>query len=155
MPALGIGSRIVGRSVAGDLISAETGAADHPGSAIDDLPRTAAATDTPHQPGKTLLWFLRYGGRDEIARAAGRFLAANPGARLGDDDLGAWLDTAGVPDPDLVILAGGPLEARDALLWQGSYAEIWHTALPWPEFTPGDLRAAVGDFAARQRRFGR
>ncbi len=67
----------------------------------------------------------------------------------------AWLDTAGVPEPDLVILAGGPLEAKDALLWQGSYAEIWHTALPWPEFTPGDLRAAVGDFAERQRRFGR
>jgi undecaprenyl pyrophosphate synthase len=104
--------------------------------------------------GRTLLWFLRYGGRDEIARAAARFFGARPGATLADDDLDAWLDTSGVPDPDLIVLAGGALEAPDALVWQGSYAELWHSATDWAAFTAEELRRAVADFAARQRRFG-
>jgi hypothetical protein len=110
--------------------------------------RPAAAAE------RTLLWFLRYRGREEIARAAGRFFRNRPGSTLGDDDLDAWLDTAGVPDPDLVVLSGGAFEARDALVWQASYAELWHTAKPWAAFTAEDLRSAVSDYATRQRRFG-
>ena len=59
-----------------------------------------------------------------------------------------------MPDPDLIVLAGGPLEAPDALVWQGSYAELWHTATPWAAFTVEDLRGAVADYHTRQRRFG-
>ena len=124
-------------------------------SELPDALRSSAATTNSPRASRTLLWYLRYGGRDEIARAAGRFLSANPGTRLGDDELEAWLDTAGVPDPDLIILAGGRLEARDALVWQGSYAEIWHTPVPWVRFTAVDLSRALGDFSERQRRFGR
>jgi undecaprenyl diphosphate synthase len=112
-----------------------------------DRPRAAAGE-------RTVLWFLRYGGRDEISRAAARFFRENPGAQLGDDDLDRWLDTAGVPDPDLIVLAGGPLVAPDALVWQGSYAELWHTPKPWAEFTAEDLRRAIADYHTRQRRFG-
>lgn len=111
-------------------------------------PRPAA------EAGKTLLWYLRYGGRDEIARAAGRFFREQPGATLGDDDLDGYLDTAGVPDPDLIVLAGGALAAPDALVWQGSYAELWHTATPWAAFGVDDLRRAIADYHTRQRRFG-
>ena len=103
---------------------------------------------------RTLLWFLRYGGRDEIARAATLYFRNRAGATLGDDELDAWLDTAGVLDPDLVVLSGGPFEAPDALVWQASYAELWHTETPWSSFTAEDLRRAVADYHTRQRRFG-
>lgn len=121
---------------------------------VDDLPgspaRAGRGTD-----GRTLLWFQRYSGRDEIVRAAGRFFQAHPGHVLSDDGLDAWLDTAGLPDPDLLVYAGGALEPRDALLWQGSYAEIWHTPEPGLPFSAANLRLAVADYHERQRRFGR
>jgi len=117
------------------------------------------ARPTPGQPAaaaaRTLLWFRDYSGRDEIVRAAGRFFSEHPGGTLADGELDAWLDTAGVPDPDLVLYAGGPLEPRDVLTWQGSYAEIWHTPEPSPESPAGDVRMAVADYLKRQRRFGR
>jgi len=121
----------------------------------DDLP--AAALDQPArtEAGRTLLWFQRYSGRDEIVRAAGRFLAAQPGLKLADGELDAWLDTAGIPDPDLLLYVGGALEPRDVLLWQGSYAEISHTPEPMSRFSPADLHRAVSDYYDRQRRFGR
>jgi undecaprenyl diphosphate synthase len=104
--------------------------------------------------GRMLLWFLRYGGREEIARAATRFFESRPGATLADEELDAWLDTAGVPDPDLIILAGGPFETPDALVWQGSYAELWHTPKTWTAFATEDMRLAISEFHTRQRRFG-
>jgi undecaprenyl pyrophosphate synthase len=124
---------------------------------VDGLPAALRGCARPAPPGaeRALLWFLDYGGRDEIVRAAGRFLRAHPDRDLADDELDAWLDTAGVPDPDLLIHVGGPLEPHDALLWQGSYAEIWHTPAPWAEFTADDLHRALADYAERQRRFGR
>jgi len=97
----------------------------------EELPGELAALASFPAPAKSLLWFLRYGGRDEIARAAARYFRAHPGETLADDALDSWLDTAGAPDPDLIVLAGGVLEAQDALLWQGSYAELWHTPTPW------------------------
>ena len=121
---------------------------------IDDLPpaivRTAHSEDS-----RTLLWFQRYSGRDEIVRAGNRYLAANPGTPLADGDLDRWLDTAGIPDPDMLLYIGGPLEPRDVLLWQGSYAEISHTSKSITEFTPADLHEAIKDYTHRQRRFGR
>ncbi len=120
----------------------------------DDLPpaivRTAHSDDS-----RTMLWFQRYSGRDEIVRAAGRYFEANPGTPLPDGDLDRWLDTAGIPDPDMLLYIGGPLEPRDVLLWQGSYAEISHTPKSFAEFTPADLRIAITNYTHRQRRFGR
>lgn len=121
----------------------------------NDLHGAVTAQPAPGAAGRTLLWFLRYSGRDEIVRAAGRFFDAHPGKTLADGELDAWLDTAGVPDPDLMLYAGGPLEVRDALLWQGSYAEIWHTPEPWRSLSADDLRRAIADYSERQRRFGR
>jgi undecaprenyl diphosphate synthase len=125
---------------------------------VDELPdalRRAVVPEAAPHHGKSLLWFLRYGGRDEIARAAARFFRERPGAMLDDDELDAWLDTAGVPDPDLLLYVGGELEPRDALLWQGSYAEISHTRAAISSFTAADLQRAVLDYFDRQRRFGR
>jgi hypothetical protein len=119
----------------------------------DGLPDVDAPP--PAAPGRTLLWFQRYGGRDEIVRAAGRFLAAHPDRRLPDDELDAWLDTAGIPDPDLLLYVDGPPEQRDVLLWQGSYAEIGYVEGPVSACGADRLRVAVADYADRQRRFGK
>ncbi len=121
----------------------------------DDLPAAAREQLAVTQECRSLLWFQRYGGRDEIVRAAGRFLAAHPGRRLLDGELDAWLDTAGIPDPDLLWYVGGALEPRDVLLWQGSYAEISHTPEPLTAPSTAGLRRAVADYHDRQRRFGR
>ena len=121
----------------------------------DELPAAALVQSARADDARTLLWFQRYSGRDEIVRAAGRFLTAHPGRTLADDELDAWLDTAGIPDPDLLLYVGGPLEPRDVLLWQGSYAEISHTTEPITAFTAAGLRRAVSDYFERQRRFGR
>jgi hypothetical protein len=121
----------------------------------DDLPGRGPEPAAGAGGGRTFLWFQRYGGRDEIVRAAERFLAAHPGTPLADGELDAWLDTAGIPDPDLLLYVGGSLEPRDALLWQGSYAEISHEPRAMAAFSPTDLQRAVADYHDRQRRFGR
>lgn len=105
--------------------------------------------------GRTLLWFQRYSAREEIVRAAEWFLRTHPGKVLADEELAAGLDTAGMPDPDLLIYSGGPPELQNLLLWQGSYAEIWHSPEPDPAFPGGHLRQSVADYLERQRRFGR
>jgi hypothetical protein len=121
----------------------------------DDLSGVSPGRSAPAAGARTLLWFQRYSGRDEIVRAAGRFLAAHPGVKLADDELDAWLDTAGIPDPDLLVYVGGSLEPRDVLLWQGSYAEIWHAPEPMSVFSAAGLHRAIADYYDRQRRFGR
>jgi hypothetical protein len=122
---------------------------------VDDLAGAALGHAAGAADDRTLLWFQRYSGRDEIVRAAGRFFAAHPGLRLADDELDGWLDTAGIPDPDLLLYVGGPLEPRDVLLWQGSYAEISYTPKPMSAFSAADLSHAIADYYDRQRRFGR
>jgi hypothetical protein len=137
-----------------DALAAELGASLRRCGRLCAPPRPLAERPAP-AGGRSLLWFLRYGGRDEILRAAARFFTENPGGKLADGDLDAWLDTAGVPDPDLLLYAGGAPEPHDVLLWQGSYAEIWRTPEPGPDFPAGDVRRAVEDYLKRQRRFGR
>ena len=66
----------------------------------------------------------------------------------------AHLDTAGMPDPDLVIRTAGEMRISNFLLWQISYAELWVTEKYWPEFGKEELFQALGSFAGRQRRFG-
>lgn len=146
---------LAGRAFAG--AAAESGAVLRLCGRPEGLPEElrAPALRSPAASGRTLLWFLRYSGREEVVQAASRFFQAHSGCTLTEDALDACLDTAGVPDPDLLIYTGESPELRDVLLWQGSYAEIWRTDSPWTSFTAHDLHRAVGDYAARQRRFGR
>lgn len=136
-------------------MAAELGAALRLCGGREGIPDAAPRPHEGTGSDRTLLWFQRYGGRDEIVRAAGRFFEAHPDRKLGDDEFDAWLDTAGIPDPDLLLYVGGSLEPRDVLLWQGSYAEISHTPEPISSFTAAGLRSAVTDYFERQRRFGR
>jgi len=110
--------------------------------------------------GLTLVLALSYGGRDEIVDAA-RSLARDcldgrlTPERIGPAELSARLETADIPDPDLLIRTSGEMRISNFLLWQLAYAEIYITPIMWPDFRGDDLRAAVLEYNRRERRFGR
>ncbi len=108
----------------------------------------------------TLSLALSYGGRDEIIRAVKKIGQKIQDAQLSvhdiDEDIIAQsLDTAGVPDPDLVIRTGGESRLSNFLLWQLSYAEIHFTSVMWPDFRRDAFLKALSDFQNRERRFGK
>ena len=102
---------------------------------------------------------LNYGGRDEILRAArawGREVLAGRQSidDLTDEVFSRYLDSRGVPDPDLIIRPSGALRLSNFLPWQSAYAELYFTDVLWPDFTPGVLDQALLAYQGRQRRFG-
>ena len=117
---------------------------------IVDLLEDALAK-TAHNDGTTLAVALNYGAQDEIARAAAK--AAAKGA-VTVASIAAELDTAGLPPLDLLIRTSGEVRLSNFLLWQAAYAEMMFPEVLWPDFTPAHLRAALADFAARERRYG-
>ncbi len=102
---------------------------------------------------------INYGGRDEITRAM-RALALDvaqgrlTAAEVTDAAITARLDTAGLPDPDLVIRTSGETRTSNFLPWQTAYAEYEFTPTLWPDFTAHELAEIVARFGARDRRFG-
>ncbi len=133
---------------------------------IDRLPDSAGRAlrevmaQTAANTGLVLNLALSYGSRDEIIRASRRFAADCVAGRRQPEELdeelfAAYLDTAGLPDPDLVIRTSGEFRLSNFLLWQLSYAELYITDTPWPDFREAEFRAAIADFQGRQRRFGR
>ena len=102
---------------------------------------------------------LNYGGRDEIVRAARAFAAdVAAGKRSADSlteaDFSDYLDSAGVPDPELVIRPSGELRTSNFLPWQTAYSEFVFMNVLWPDFSPEDLDAAIDEYHRRNRRFG-
>ena len=107
-------------------------------------------------PGMRVNVCLHYGGRDEILRAVRA--AADEGVDLRTlDEAGfaRYLDTGGLPDPDLIIRPGREYRLSNFLLWQSAYAELYFTEALWPDFTPAELDRAVEAYNERTRRFGR
>ena len=111
-----------------------------------------AERETDVKAKMTLALAIAYGGRDEIVRAA---RSCPAGRRLTEARLSAALDTAGIPDPDLVIRTGGELRLSNFLLWQSAYAELYFTRTLWPDFGSRHLGAALAAYRRRTRRFGR
>lgn len=102
---------------------------------------------------------IDYGARDEIARAAAKIATRVAEGTLSTDEIdedviGAHMDTAGMPDPDLVIRTSGEVRISNFLLWQAAYAEYDFVDVCWPDFTPERYAACVADFCKRERRFG-
>lgn len=100
---------------------------------------------------------INYGGRDELLRASGRLAARIARGEIetpGPADLEACLDTAGQPDPDLVIRTSGETRVSNFLPWQAAYSEYEFTPTLWPDFTPDHLAAILDRFGLRERRFG-
>ena len=100
---------------------------------------------------------INYGGRAELARATGRLAARIAAGEIQtptEADLAACLDTAGHPDPDLVIRTSGETRISNFLPFQSAYAEYEFTPTLWPDFTPDHLGAILDRFGMRDRRFG-
>ena len=102
---------------------------------------------------------LNYGGRDEILRAAEKIAADArngklPEGKLTEEQFEAYLDTAGVPSPDLMIRTSGEQRLSNFLPWQLAYAEFYFTDVAWPAFHEKELEDALAWFDARDRRFG-
>ncbi len=114
-----------------------------------------AARRTAGNTGLTLAIAMNYGGRDEIVRAVRSVLKADLDPdQLDEGSFGEYLDTAGLPDPDLVIRASGEMRLSNFMLWQTAYAEIHVAPQFWPDFDGDVLRQALEAFSQRERRFG-
>lgn len=114
---------------------------------------------TRNNTALTLQIAFNYGARAEITKAARRLAArAVDGQiaveRIGPSDLEAELDTAGVPDPDLLIRTSGELRLSNFLLWQCAYTELVFMDVFWPDFGRAHLERAIAEFRTRDRRFG-
>ena len=102
---------------------------------------------------------INYGSRDEIVRAV-RKIAGDcmEGSLLPEEiteeKFSGYLDTAGIPDPDLLIRTSGEQRLSNYLMWQLAYTEFYFTDVPWPAFTKEDLKKAIEKYNGRERRFG-
>ena len=102
---------------------------------------------------------LNYGSRDEIVRAARKMSRDCAEGRIDPDSIDesvfeSYLDTHGIPDPDLMIRTSGEQRLSNYLLWQLAYAEFYFTDVPWPDFTKEELVKGVEEYNHRHRRFG-
>ena len=133
---------------------------DYSAFGADLVERLDAAVERLSENSRlTLVVALNYGSRTEIAGAA-RELArkAKDGAldpeSIDEDALAAELQTAGLPELDLLIRTSGEVRLSNFLLWQAAYSEMVFTPVLWPDFDEAAFKAALAEFAARQRRFG-
>ena len=115
--------------------------------------------ETRENTGLTFVIAVNYGGRDEITRAVKRLAAACQEGKLNPQDITeqtieACLDTAGIPDPDLLIRTSGEIRLSNYLLWQCAYTEIYVTDCLWPDFDQEELEKAVAAYNRRERRYG-
>jgi len=114
---------------------------------------------TTRNDALTLVIAFNYGGRDEIARAARKLAQRAMRGEIGPEDINvdvfaSSLDTAGIPDPELVIRTSGELRLSNFLLWQAAYSELVFQPCYWPDFGPEQLAEALHIFNQRERRFG-
>jgi short-chain Z-isoprenyl diphosphate synthase len=132
-----------------------------PANVLDALKELETAT--AHYDGMLLNIAVGYGGREEIVDAVRQLLRAR--AEAGEDlahlarslsveDIGGYLYTAGVPDPDFIIRTSGEVRLSGFLLWQSAYSEYYFCDVYWPGFRKVDFLRALRSYAARNRRFG-
>ncbi|MCR5469284.1 MAG: isoprenyl transferase [Lachnospiraceae bacterium] len=118
-----------------------------------------AERETACYDGFNLILALNYGGRDEMVRAMKKMYKDIEDGKIAEDEItedlySSYLDTAGIPYPDLLIRTSGEQRLSNFLLWQLAYSEFYFTNVPWPEFDENELRKALEAFEKRDRRFG-
>ncbi len=114
---------------------------------------------TARNSAMTLVLALSYGGREEIVCAARSLAADAVSGKITPDQIdcalfASRLQTAGIPDPDLLVRTSGEMRVSNFLLWQISYSEMVIVKKFWPDFRQGDLFGAVEEYKSRHRRFG-
>ena len=120
---------------------------------------TRAEAKTAHNDKLNLTIAFNYGGQDEIARAARRIAedaragALDPSA-VDADCFAGYLDTSGLPAPDLLVRTSGEVRLSNFMLWQAAYAELVFLDVLWPDFGKAALEQAIEAYRARDRRFG-
>jgi hypothetical protein len=127
-----------------------------PTSANTDTGSKAGSNDNNNNKNLTeyhVLLCLDYGGRDELVRAINKLLTSGV-KTVTEEDIIRFLDTEGVPDPDLVIRTSGEQRTSGFMPFQTTYSELYFTKCSFPEFGPAELKKAVESFAQRKRRFG-
>lgn len=102
--------------------------------------------------GLTQILALNYGSRDEITRAVQKLVDKK--IAITEENIQACLDTANIPDVDILIRTSGEVRLSNYLLWQVAYSEMFFTTTYWPEFTPYELDDIIRNFNTRERRFG-
>lgn len=118
-----------------------------------------AEQKTRNNAGMTLVIAFNYGARDEITRAVAalvRDIRSGDVAADGvtEEAISARLDTAGIPDPDLIIRTSGEERLSNFLLWQSAYSELMFVPEYWPDFGKDNFLAALAQYSSRNRRFG-
>ncbi len=114
---------------------------------------------TAGNTGLTLVIAFNYGGQDDIVRAARAIAEEAASGRLAPDEItresfAARLDTAGIPDPDLLIRTSGEQRISNFLIWQAAYSEFVFQDVLWPDYEERHLADAIRVFQQRERRFG-
>ncbi len=121
---------------------------------MDAIKRTA------NNSGLILNLALNYSGRNEIILAVKNIAADVSSGKLKQDQIDesifeSYLQTKGIPDPDLLIRTSGEMRISNFLLWQTSYTELYVTDILWPDFSENDFLTAILDYQGRERRFGK
>lgn len=132
------------------VIGDKTGLAPDIQESIQTLERESA-----NQDGLCFTIAINYGSRDEICRAVRKIVTEGiPAEDITEKVLSAHLDTAGLPDPDLLIRTSGELRLSNYLMWQLAYTEFYFTDVPWPDFDKEELTKAIEKYNLRERRYG-
>ncbi len=136
------------------VIGDKTGLADDIRADIDALEKASADNG-----GLNFQIAINYGSRDEIVRGVKKIMEDVKAGTLDTDRMDealfeSYLDTAGIPSPDLLIRTSGEERLSNFLMWQLAYTEFYFTDVPWPAFTKEDLEKAIEKYNSRDRRFG-
>lgn len=114
-----------------------------------------AIEETKHNDKLIFNIALNYGGRDELVRAVKNIVDQSYKLEdINEELINAHLDTAGQPDPDLIIRTSGEQRLSGFLPWQSAYSELYFTDVYWPDFDDKELDKAIEEYNNRQRRFG-
>jgi undecaprenyl diphosphate synthase len=112
-----------------------------------------AIKDTKENKKMTVVLGLNYGGRDEIIRSILKI--KDQKSKITKESFSKYLDTSGIPDPDLIIRTGGEKRLSGFMLWQSEYSELYFSDLYFPDFTAKELEKTIKNYSQRQRRFGK